>query len=179
MAKKFHEGYMQNARLDAAYFIFVNETEEMERSVAFMRFLGILSKYVCDEAVVPTPFVDIDNAFIDAIDPEHIKVGDQITIHQDIKLRMDTMTASDGSLWIPLFINDRAIAMGETANIILPVSIHNILKAGLEREDVKGVVINPFGKATTFEKDLLERFLADYKDMVRKDEPCSSIEGGN
>ncbi len=178
MAKEFKEGYLENARLDAAYFLFVNETEEMERSVAFVRFLGVLAKAVCDGAIVPTPFVDVDNAFIASLDPENLKVGDKITLHQDVKLRMDTMTAADGSLWIPLFINDRAISQGETANIISPVRIQDILKIGLERKDVMGVVINPFGKALTFEKDFLERFLADYRDMVKK-EPCQSTEGGN
>lgn len=166
------ETYIENAVLDGAYMLFVNENEGEERMNAFYTFLNVLAKRIHEGAVVPAPFTDVENTLVSSFDPDSIKSGDQIVIDKTVRLKMDTMTGSDGSLWIPLFINDRSINRGETANIHMSVPIIDILRMGIEREDVVGVVIDPFGKATTFEKDILNKFLGDYekweKDMEAK-----------
>lgn len=166
------ETYIENAVLDGAYMLFVNENDVEERENAFYTFLNVLAKRIYEGAVVPAPFTDVENTLVSSFDPDSIKAGDQIVIDKAVRLKMDTMTGSDGSLWIPLFINDRSINRGETANIHMSVPIIDILRMGIEREDVVGVVIDPFGKATTFEKDILNKFLGDYekweKDMEAK-----------
>ncbi len=161
------ETYIENVVLDGAYMLFVNEDDGEERMNAFYTFLNVLAKRIYEGAMVPAPFTDVENTLVSSFDPENIKEGDQIVLDKAVRLKMDTMTGSDGSMWIPLFINDRSINRGETANIHMSVPIIDILKMGLEREDVVGVVIDPFGKATTFEKDILEKFLDDYENWKK------------
>ena len=64
-------------------------------------------------------------------------------------------------MWIPLFFNNDQISSGETGNIISPVKILDILQMGLNRDDVQGVVINPFEKPYTIRKNMLYHFIRD------------------
>lgn len=81
---------------------------------------------------------------------------------------MDTMTDGTGTLWLPLFFNGKYVNRGETANIIIPVALYDVLKFGLEREDLKGVVIDPFGKSFVLSKEILKNFLDDYESWAKK-----------
>lgn len=175
-----NEGYLDNASLDAAYMLFINEADLDERTKAFGVFLNVLAKKMSEGAMVPTPFMDADNALSKYLNFDDIKAGSTFVLDMDVRLKMDTMTGSDGSLWIPLFINDREISRGETANITAPVPIFDILNIGLEREDVKGVVINPFGKPFTMGKDFLNQYLSDYEEWSkRRKSDLATTEGGN
>ena len=69
---------------------------------------------------------------------------------------MDTMKDPDGNLWLPLFFNTEAMHKGETANIIMPVTILDVLKFGLEGENLKGVVIDPFDRPFTLSNPLVK-----------------------
>lgn len=44
----------------------------------------------------------MNNALDRAFDPESSKVGDEVQLDEDVRLRMDTITDSDGKLWLPL-----------------------------------------------------------------------------
>ncbi len=154
--------YIENAPLDAAYMLFAEEEDAEERSKAFIRFLDILVKRMSEDAYVPMPFEDVNNVMFRNLDIRTINVGDTFQPPEDVRLRMDTMKDDDGNLWLPLFINDHARTRGVTANIVMPVAIYDVLKIGLDREDLRGVVINPFGKAFVLTKDFLQRFLDDY-----------------
>ena len=93
---------------------------------------------------------------------------DTIHCEEEVRLRMDTMMDGEGGLWLPLFINNRELSKGQTANITMPVPIMDVLKHGLHGEDLKGVVINPFGKAFTMPKELLKKFIEDYEAWAEK-----------
>lgn len=158
-----NENYLDNAPLDAAYLLFASEKDEDKRAEAFLTFLNILAKRISEEAYVPMPFVDVNNVLLEGIDVKNLKEGDTISTKQGVRLRMDSLVDKNDKQWLPLFINDRERYKGQTANIILPVAIYDVLRIGMERDDLMGVVVNPFGKAFTFRKDLLERFLNDYE----------------
>ena len=160
--------YVDNAPLDAALLLFLSEEDEKKRSEGFITFLNIMAKRISEDAVVPMPFVDVNNALMEGLDVERAMAGDSIQLKQEVRLRMDTMTDADGNLWLPLFLNSRELNKGETANVIMPVSILDVLKFGLHGDDLKGVVINPFGRAFTMTKDFLEKFIGDYEAWAEK-----------
>ena len=178
MPAEYEENYVDNAELDGAYMLYVNEKEGEERKNAFFTFLSILSKRMYEGGLVPAAFTDVENSLISSINPETLKAGDQITIEKPVRLRMDTVTAPDGSIWVPLFINDRAINRGVTANIHMPVPIMDIFKMGIESEDVEGIVVNPFGKPTTFKKSVLKAFMVVYEDFKADMDAKKAAEGG-
>ena len=96
------------------------------------------------------------------MDLEKLRVGDEFALKNPVSLKLDTMKDPEGNIWIPLFFNREQVSMGETGNIISPVKILDILKTGLNRNDVQGVVINPFKKPYTIRKNMLYHFIRDY-----------------
>lgn len=162
------DDYIDNAPLDAALMLFLSEEDEDKKTEGFITFLNILAKRVSENARVPMPFCDVNNVLLKGVDIENAMPGDEVKLEEDVRLKMDTMTDSEGKLWIPLFLNNRELNKGKTANIIMPAYIYDILKFGLNWSDIEGVVINPFGRAFTMNKNLLERFLADYEDWASK-----------
>lgn len=163
--------YEGNGALEAAYYGFRNEPDEERRKDCFVDFLNAMAKRLSDEAIVPMPFVDVNNAFCKAFDIENVKLGEVRQTQEEVRLRMDTMKDPDGNLWLPLFFNTEAMHKGQTANIIMQVSLLDVLELGLEGEDLSGVVIDPFDQPFTLSKDLLASFLSDYKGWAaRKNE---------
>ncbi len=160
--------YADNAPLDAALTLFLNEEDEKKRTEGFITFLNVMAKRISDDAIVPMPFVDVNNTLMEGIDIEHAMTGDTVQLQEEVRLRMDTMTDGDGNLRLPLFLNSRELNRGQTANVIMPVAILDVLRFGLHGDDLKGVVINPFGRAFTMTKDLLEKFISDYESWADK-----------
>ena len=161
------DNYIDNAVLEAAYMLFIMADEE-ERYDDFIRFLNELSRRMSEDGMVPMPFVDMTNAWIEAINILDVKAGESFTVPEDVRLRMDTMTDSEGNQWLPLFINDKALSKGNTANIIMPVAIYDVIRIGLTRSDILGIVINPFDNPFTLNKEVIEMFLSDYEAWAKK-----------
>ncbi len=167
-----NDQYVDNAPLDAAYMIFQDETDENKRTEAFITFLNILAKRISEEAMVPMPFVDVNNVMFQGL--EEAKVGDTIQLKEEVRLRMDTMKDGEEDEWLPLFLSERELNKGQTANIIMPVAIIDVLKYALEWDGVQGVVINPFGKPFTMRKNMIYKFIRDYEEWVEKNEAMAS-----
>lgn len=159
---EIREEYIENAPLDAAFAIFQGETDEDKRTEAFITFLNVMAKRITEEATVPMPFIDVNNVLFASIDPEQAKVGDVVEMKDEIRLRMDLVSDGNGDEWIPLFLTEKELHKGQTANVIMPVLIMDVLRFGYEWEDVKGVVVNPFGAPFVLRKDLLRKFLEDF-----------------
>ncbi len=155
------DDYIENAPLRAAYLLFRDEEDEVKRSDAFVTFLNVLAKRCLEGGTVPAPLIDVEGKLFSQVDPSKICVGDTVTLKEQIRLRMDTMTDSEGGLWLPLFLNMDDLQKGVTGNVTAAVEILDILKMGLGREDLQGVVINPFDKPFTFGKDMIEKFICD------------------
>ena len=161
--------YVDNAPIRAALTLLATEENEEERVKLFYQFLNFLAKRVSEEAEAPTPFVDVNNV-IDTVEMLSHSEGDEFQFDQDLRLRMDTMTDSDGKLWLPLFTGNQELEKGEVANVIVNCPIETILRMGLSDDSVEGVVINPFGHSFTMTKDLLGKFLSDYDSWVENKE---------
>lgn len=162
--------YEKNAILEAAYVLFMEEEDENEKINAFYRFMTFLSDSMADEAVVPMPFVDVNNILQKNIDIEQVKLGDEVLIEDEVRLRMDTMQDSDGNLWLPLFITDEELCEGKTANIIMPIRIYDVFKSALEGDDLQGVVINPFNRPMPIDKEVLKTIIGGYEVWLNENE---------
>jgi hypothetical protein len=110
---------------------------------------------------VEAPFVDADDSFFEQLDIENAVIGEERRLDRDVRLRMDTMKDPSGDEWLPLFFTTEEIGKGETGNILIPVEVKDVLTLGLKMENVKGVVINPFDKPFTMNKELLEKVLGE------------------
>lgn len=51
----------------------------------------------------------------------------------------------------------------------MEVRIMDILKAGLDRSDVEGVVVNPFDKPFVFRKNMLGHFIGNMEYLSKRD----------
>ena len=86
-----------------------------------------MAQGIFKELDVPMPFVDVNNTFDAAFNLENAKIGETLQLQEEVRLRMDTMKDPDGNLWLPLFFNTEAMHKGETAIIIMPVAILDVL----------------------------------------------------
>ena len=152
----------ENAALADKYQRYYDEQDQGKRGKNFDLFLNELSRRTNEGGTVLAPYVDATGNFFSEMELDKICVGDTVTVKNPVRLRLDTMTDQDGQLWIPLFLSDEARTKGQTANILIPTRIKDILELGLKREDLTGVVINPFDRPFEFRKNMLYHFLRDY-----------------
>ena len=150
-----------NKNLNSAYYLFQNQINEDKRAKLFISFLRELVWEMSEGVMVEAPFVDADDSFFAQLDIENAVIGEERHLDKDVRLRMDTMKDPSGDEWLPLFFTMEEIGKGETGNILIPVEIKDVLTLGLKMESVKGVVINPFGKPFTMDKELLEKVLVE------------------
>ena len=162
------DDYNDNSKLIVAYWAFIAANDPDKRREAYFSFLNCLGQRMLENGMVPMPFEDVDNKINASVDVANVKEGDSFSTEDEVRLRMDTMQDREGNLWLPLFFNEQERSLGETANIIMPVLIEDILRVALESEDLKGVVINPFGRSFTLGKELIGTFLYDYDNWKEK-----------
>ncbi len=152
----------ENATLADIYQRYYDEQDQSKKGKIFDLFLNELSRRVKEGGTVLAPYVDATGNFFSEMEFDKLCVGDAVTVKNSVRLRLDTMTDQEGHLWIPLFLGDEARTKGQTANILMPTCIRDILELGLKREDLTGVVINPFDRPFEFRKNMLYHFLRDY-----------------
>ena len=155
--------------LSAAYHLFADEEDQYKKNDAFPVFLRELAKRTLEGGTVPVPMVVVEGDLLSGMDPEKINAGDEFTLKEQVRLRMDTMTDPEGKLWMPLFLNMDELEKGETANVRMEVRIMDILKAGLDRDDVEGVVVNPFDKPFVFRKNMLGHFIGNMEYISKRE----------
>ncbi|MBO7402595.1 MAG: SseB family protein, partial [Lachnospiraceae bacterium] len=162
------EEYEENRPLVETLQNLMAEQDKEKRVDAYLAFLNALAKRATDGGRVPVPFEDVNNAFSGNFDPDQVQPGDTIRTDAQVRLKMDTMRDPEGNLWLPLFTDMDELHKGQTANVIMPVYIYDVLEFGLNGEDLSGVVVNPFDKPFTMTKEMLKSFLEDYKAWAEK-----------
>ena len=162
------EEYDENRPLVETLQNLMAEQDKEKRVDAYLAFLNALAKRATDGGRVPVPFEDVNNALSGNFDPDQVQPGDTIRTEAQVKLKMDTMRDPEGNLWLPLFTDMDELHKGQTANVIMPVYIYDVLEFGLNGEDLSGVVVNPFDKPFTMTKEMLKSFLEDYKAWAEK-----------
>lgn len=122
----------------------------------YFRLLHVLAKRMIEEGEAPTPMVDVNNVLMPAVDVDNLNVGDTVTVTEETRLCMDTMTDSENKQWFPLFTDNDELNKQPTTNITINAPIKVILENGINSDRVEGIVINPFGNPLTLNKDILK-----------------------
>lgn len=129
-----------------------------------VNLMFVLSQNMDAKALVPTPFIDVNGA-LNNLDLKDKVKGDKIEIREQVKLVPDTMKDAKGDIWLPLFTDTDEVNKGKTSHIRVNFPVEAILKAGLERKDIQGVVINPFGRSFPMTKSFLKVCLDGYEKL--------------
>lgn len=134
-----------------------------ERHSRFIGLMSIIAERICENGEVIVPFVDVKDALINMINPDTVSVGDTICLDEEVRLKMDTVTDGSGRLWYPIFTDRDELEKGAVSNVIMLVSMKDMLCNGLKCETVEGVVFNPFGEAFVMDKRMIEALFKDFE----------------
>ena len=154
-----NENYKNNEYIELA----VSEIHRSKHVETYYMLLDILVKRIKENGEAPMPMAivegtfpfpeipegDLSEEFLDSL------VGQQVTLNEDVRFRMDTVQGPDRKLWIPLFTSNDELYKAPTTNVIMNIAIEQILRAGLG-DDVEGVVINPFGQPLEIPKHIID-----------------------
>ena len=147
---------------NGVHLFYIADTEErVSQSIYFI--MTCLLERMKEEGSCPTPFVD-KNQTLNCFKPEDILLGQTVTLDEELHLVIDTMQDEQGRLYIPLFTNEEELEKGQTANILMRFPITEIVREGLGREDVEGIVINPFGESLILPKHALQTLMDHLQD---------------
>ena len=102
------------------------------------------------------PVIPPQQAF-DLLDPEQIKVGDVVTIEEELHFKVNHLTTNDGKEWMVAFTSNEELEKGEsTSTICQPVE--DILKGNRDMHE-EGIIINPWGESFLLTKELIHAIL--------------------
>ena len=152
-------GYENNKYIKMAAERVIN-TNDVEDKIMLLR---VIRKRIAEEGEAPMPMVDVNNAF-GSISLDDIKMGQDFTLGQEVRLRMDTVKDEDGNEWFPLFTDMDELNKQPTANITINTSILVILQNALNSGRVQGVAINPFTEKVILSKQMIETILSEWEE---------------
>ena len=146
-----NDPYRDNLPIKAA----VAQVLETKKVEDLMGLIAVILTRISQEGEAPTPMDDINNVMGQlALDEKTI--GDSVTLGQDLHLKITRMVDGNGDKWVPLFTDEEEMNRQPTSNLTMIVAIRSIIDIGFRAEDVKGVVINPFGQNMMLDKELLK-----------------------
>lgn len=152
-------GYENNKYIKMAAERVIN-TNDVEDKIMLLR---VIRKRIAEEGEAPMPMIDVNNTF-GCISLDDIKMGQDFTLGQEVRLRMDTVKDEDGNEWFPLFTDMDELNKQPTANITINTSILVILQNALNSERVQGVAINPFTEKLILSKQMIEIILSEWEE---------------
>lgn len=136
-------------KMAAVHFRETNDIEDM------IVLIQILQKRMTENGEAPTPMIDVNNVVAD-FDPDKMVMGKPFSFDKEIRLRKDKVKDDEGNEWFCLFTDFEEVDRQPTTNFRINCPIRVILEDGLHCDDVKGVVINPFGQSVILNKKVLE-----------------------
>ena len=108
------------------------------------------------------PYITEDS-FMSEEQINKVRVGDTISLNHDVRLKMETVKDTYGKEWIGVFTSSEEMHKGSAGNIQMNQPILSILRLALEREQVNGIVINPFGRYIQMTKKMIEFLISGYE----------------
>lgn len=91
------------------------------------------------------------------------QIGQEFSIEQDIRLKMETVTDSEGKEWMGVFTSSEELHKGSAGNIQINQSILDMFNLALQWDKVEGMVINPFGKFVQLKKEMIQLVIDGYE----------------
>lgn len=139
----------------------VNQTNNTEDRMVVIQ---VLLKLLSEQAEAPTPMVDM-NDIVEQLDLDNAVVGKSMPVTMEVRLNIAELGDSDGNKWFPLFTDMEELDKQPGADITINYPIRVILEAGLNSENIKGVIINPFGERFVLTKELIKLVMDIYDEQ--------------
>lgn len=153
------------------------ENRVIKEAIAELRRNGSNEKFIdalytilirmMDQGEVPVPMID-ENQLMESIDLEQLKIGDSLTFDRDLRLVFAKLEDGQGGCWLPMFTDEDEMNRVAFSGIRINMQIETVLRAAMQIENVKGVVVNPFGQNLTLDAGLLEIMMERYESMQKE-----------
>lgn len=104
------------------------------------------------------------NSFLSKEQINSINIDDTFTLDHDVKLKMETVKDASGKEWLGVFTSSNEMHKGSSGNVQINQSILSILRLALDLEEIKGIVINPFGKYMQVSKAMILLLISIYEE---------------
>lgn len=150
------ENYKNNVFIEMAV---ENYRKTLEQD-HLLKLLQVIWKRMSESGEVPVHMIDVENTFML---PDEIYAGKVFTLDENVRLRMGTVSDEEGKGWLPLYTSSEEANKDDTFRITMNLPIQKVLEVGLWDENIRGVVINPFGKSFALTKELLSVILNCYE----------------
>lgn len=125
-------------------------------------FMEVMVSRMQQDGDLAVPYTS-DMRLISEDQARKVQIGQQFSLEQDLKLKMETVSSDDGKEWMGLFTSSNEMHKGSAGNIQINQSIEDMLRLALKWENVEGIVINPFGKYVQMSKELIELIINGYE----------------
>jgi len=104
--------------------------------------------------------VALPQAALDMIDPKTVKVGDVLTVQEDLHFKPLRLQLSDGQVAFAAFTSHQEMEKGQPSSII-SYSIASFLASVLNEKSIIGAMVNPWSDSFFLPKDMIQAVLAE------------------
>ena len=125
---------------------------------AYIKVLDLLAKRIAEGGEIILPVQMSQSAFDMLGDLNNIKVGDTLTSTEEIRMKPQTITDSNGEIWYAVFTDYNEAGKGESSSSINQ-PLKEIVKAALEDDGKKGLILNPWENPIFLDKNMLKMVL--------------------
>ena len=137
-----------------------NTKEEMLNN--YLNIINLLSDRCRDNEDVLVPCVDINNT-LDSINKDELNEGDLINLKGELRLKVDLVKDEDNNLFMPFYTSIDEINKKPTTNVRINWPVKVLIEDAYNREDIKGLVINPFSDSLILNKEALKHILETFE----------------
>ena len=96
----------------------------------------------------------------------NLKKGDIFTLDNEVRLQMSTVKrVGNDEEWLFLFTNDEEASKEKCGDVIMNRALIEMLEVAYESDKVAGLVINPFGKYISLDKEMIVMILEKYREI--------------
>ncbi|MDO4499684.1 MAG: ADP-ribosylglycohydrolase family protein [Erysipelotrichaceae bacterium] len=155
--------YFKN--IDIAYKIedLYRNKDEKDNEQYYSNIYDAIIERMAEGGLVPVPVIDPADLF------EERQIFDMtIEEYKECEetgyLALDPLNlVEDDTEWIPLFTNSKQCKNSMMSKTVISMKIEDLIKITLEKENVSGVIVNPFGKRVFINKEVLKEILLRVK----------------
>lgn len=125
-------------------------------------FMEVMVSRMQHDGDLAVPYTS-DKELITEAQAIKVQIGQQFSLEEDYRLKMETVTDDSGREWMGVFTSSTEMHKGSAGNIQINQSIEEMLRLAMKWEKVQGIVINPFGKYVQMSKELIQLILDGYE----------------
>ena len=124
--------------------------------MSIIHFIHVMKKRIESNGSIIVP-VEFTPKFFDEINPETVKVGDTITLEDDLHIKFRTLQDEDRVLFAA-FTDSSELHKGNPSDSVI-IDLEAFLDAVLKSEGIFGAVINPWSENIILTKELIHVIL--------------------